>query len=133
MNHSGQELSRLRVHEPNAEVPGLLVVVDDFAIPAGTFRLRSHGSSGGHNGLKSVQSSLGTTFYNRLRVGVGPKPEGVDQADFVLDNLPREDRRLVDELMDRMCEAVECWGAYGIERAMSEFNRKTSQDTGTES
>ena len=133
MNHSGQELGSLRVHEPNQDVPGLLVLVDDFAIPAGTFRLRSHGSSGGHNGLKSVQSSLGTTFYNRLRVGVGPKPEGVDQADFVLDNLPRDDRRLVDDLMDRMCEAVECWGAFGIERAMSEFNRKTSQDTGTES
>lgn len=128
MNDSGNALRGLRVLTPDDALPDLLIVVDDFAIPAGTFRLRASGSAGGHNGLKSVQARLGTTHYNRLRIGVGPKPAGVDQAEFVLDEVPREDRKLIEAQMDTMCEAVECWCAEGIERAMALYNRTSKSD-----
>ena len=127
MNHSGRALSGLRAPTPDDHVKDLLVLVDDFALDAGQFRLRASGSAGGHNGLKSVEHSLGTRHYPRLRIGVGPKPAGVDQSDFVLGDLSREDRKLVDDLIPEMCEAVECWVAQGIERAMAAFNRKRGE------
>jgi PTH1 family peptidyl-tRNA hydrolase len=124
MNRSGAALSGLRASEPGQPIPDLLVLVDDFAIPTGTFRLRPGGSAGGHNGLKSVEESLGTQAYARLRIGVGPAPEGVAHRDYVLEPMEREDRRLVEELLPVMGEAVECWMDEGIEQAMTRFNRK---------
>jgi len=125
MNNSGQSMRGLRAASPDDTLPDVLVLVDDFAIPAGTFRMRASGSAGGHNGLKSVEQALGTRHYPRLRIGVGPKPAGVDQADFVLDDLPREDDTLFEALIDEMCVAVECYVAEGIEKAMTRFNRRT--------
>jgi PTH1 family peptidyl-tRNA hydrolase len=101
----------------------LLVLVDEVAIPTGTFRLRGAGSAGGHNGLKSVEGALRRQDYARLRIGVGPKPVGADLADFVLSPLPAEERQLIDDLLDPMADAVECWLAEGIEIAMTKFNR----------
>ena len=124
MNNSGRALSGLRAATSDEAVPDLLVVVDDFAIPAGTMRLRASGSAGGHNGLKSVEQALGTRHYARLRIGVGPVPPGASQHDFVLERMPKEERGLVDGLTAEMSEAVECWMAEGIERAMARFNRK---------
>lgn len=111
MNESGRVLRGLRAPTPESQLADVLILVDDFAIPAGTFRLRTTGSAGGHNGLKSVEQALGTKNYPRLRVGIGPKPAGVDQADWVTGDMPADDRKLVDEIMPQMCEAVEQWMA----------------------
>jgi PTH1 family peptidyl-tRNA hydrolase len=124
MNLSGRAVSGLRPRMGQDSVPDLLVISDDFAIPAGTLRLRPSGSAGGHNGLKSIEQALGTQNYARLRIGVGPVPPGVTRHDFVLEPMPKEERRLVDDLMDELCEAVECWMDEGIEPAMARFNRK---------
>jgi PTH1 family peptidyl-tRNA hydrolase len=124
MNNSGRAVSGVRAHGAEDTVPDLLVVVDDFAIPAGTMRFRPSGSAGGHNGLKSIQQALGTQQYARLRIGVGPVPPGTSHHDFVLQRMPKEERRLVEDLMDEMAAAVECWMDEGIERAMARFNRK---------
>src|SRR6185436_11597815 len=121
---SGRALRGLRVAAPEDTMQDFLVLVDDFALDVGTFRLRASGSAGGHNGLKSVEHAIGTRHYARLRVGVGSKPAGVDQAEWVLDEMPKAERREVDALIPEMCEAVECWAAQGIERAMAQFNRK---------
>ena len=128
MNDSGRVLANLRVRDPEKPVPDLLVLVDDFAIPAGSMRLRGTGSAGGHNGLKSVQSALGTPHYARLRLGVGPVPDGTSHHDFVLDPIPRGERRIIEELIPAACEAVECWMEEGIDRAMARFNRKAGAD-----
>jgi PTH1 family peptidyl-tRNA hydrolase len=101
----------------------LFVLVDDVAIPSGTFRLRGAGSAGGHNGLKSIEGAIRRQDYPRLRIGVGPKPVGADLADFVLSPLPADERRLLDDLLDPMADAVECWLTEGIEIAMTKFNR----------
>jgi PTH1 family peptidyl-tRNA hydrolase len=124
MNRSGAALASLRARPDFDPSRDLLVLVDEVALPTGTFRLRGAGSSGGHNGLKSIEAALGRQDYARLRIGVGPKPAGLDDlSDYVLGELAREEREAIDALLDPMADAVECWLAEGIERAMNLFNR----------
>ncbi|HEX5387992.1 MAG TPA: aminoacyl-tRNA hydrolase [Gemmatimonadales bacterium] len=123
MNRSGAALAPLRAHPDFDPARDLLVLVDDVALPLGSFRLRGAGSAGGHNGLKSIEGALQRQDYARLRIGIGPRPPEIDDlADFVLAEFTREERSALDELLDPMARAVECWLAEGIERAMSRFN-----------
>ncbi len=103
---------------------GLLVVLDDFAIPFGELRLRRSGSDGGHNGLASIIFHLGTERIPRLRVGIGPLPDGGDAVEFVLSEFPPEQRRKLPVVIDFACSAVETAVALGIEAAMNQFNRR---------
>ena len=85
MNRSGAALAPLRALPDFDPANDLLILVDDVAIPLGTFRLRGAGSAGGHNGLKSIEGTLQRQDYARLRIGVGPvPPDVIDLADFVL-------------------------------------------------
>lgn len=125
MNDSGKALSGLAPAFAGAPVDDLLILVDDFALPAGSFRIRAGGSAGGHNGLKSVEDRLRTQQYARLRIGVGPLPAGLPGwRDFVLEAPEAGERDAIVALLPTMCEAVECWMAQGPERAMAQFNRK---------
>ena len=110
MNSSGAALASLRADPAFNPVSDLLIVVDDFQIPTGTFRLRTEGSSGGHNGLKSIEASLQSQAYARLRIGVGPLPEGVsDWSEYVLGPFDPEQREQLDQLMPQLVDAVEKW------------------------
>lgn len=123
MNCSGDALRGLRApgFDPAAD---LLILVDEAALPLGTFRLRGAGSAGGHNGLASIEVALGRQDYARLRIGVGPKPpEYDDLADFVLGRFMPDELTMLRDLLDPMADAVECWIAEGIEPAMNQFNR----------
>jgi len=132
MNDSGAALRGLRAPSPEAPLEDVLVLVDDVALPSGVFRVRAQGSAGGHNGLKSVEAAVGTRWYARLRIGVGPAPPLYDEddlPDFVLSPLPRDEREAVTALLPEMGDAVECWMTDGAERAMTRFNRRsTSED-----
>lgn len=124
MNRSGAALAPLRALSGFDPAKDLLILSDEVALPVGRFRLRGAGSAGGHNGLKSIEASLQRQDYARLRIGVGPTPAGIDDlADFVLGPLEPDERRAIEDLLDPMAEAVECWLAEGVERAMSRFNR----------
>jgi PTH1 family peptidyl-tRNA hydrolase len=124
MNRSGAVLAPLRGLPEFDPSRDLLVLVDDVALPLGRFRLRGAGSSGGHNGLKSVEGALQRQDYARLRIGVGPAPPGLDDlAEFVLAEFEPEEQETLSELLEPMAEAVECWLDEGIEKAMSRFNR----------
>ncbi|HLB76972.1 MAG TPA: aminoacyl-tRNA hydrolase, partial [Candidatus Dormibacteraeota bacterium] len=102
----------------------LLVLVDDFALPLGQFRLRARGSAGGHNGLESIEAALGSREYARLRIGIGPLPEeGIDAADFVLSPFEPRELDVLLNLMPTLTDAVECWVIEGIAVAMNQFNR----------
>ena len=125
MNLSG---TALRPYLRRLEWEGLqhlLVLVDEVALPVGTLRLRAAGSAGGHNGLKSIEATLGTREYARLRLGVGlasgERPPG-DLADFVLGECTPEERSAVLGLMPRVAESVEVWAAAGVARAMNVAN-----------
>jgi PTH1 family peptidyl-tRNA hydrolase len=124
MNRSGAALAPLRVLPEFDPAADLLILVDDVALPLGKYRLRGAGSTGGHNGLKSIEGALQRQDYARLRIGVGPVPPGLaDLADFVLSPFAPEERETLGALLDPMAEAVECWLDEGIERAMTRFNR----------
>src|SRR5688572_19840894 len=79
----------------------VMVVVDELALPCGRLRLRSGGSSGGHNGLKDVERALGTGEYPRLRVGIDPPPERVPGRDYVLGKFTEDQRKKIDPAIER--------------------------------
>lgn len=103
----------------------LLVVVDDVALPVGTYRLRPQGSAGGHNGLRSIEQQLGHRDYARLRVGIHPlepeRPLG-DLADYVLSPFAKAERETIVALMPRFTDAIELWIREGIVAAMNAHN-----------
>jgi len=110
--------------ERHAVEPGrLLVVVDDLDLPVGAIRLRAGGSSGGHNGLRSIEAHLGTDRYPRLRIGIGGEGARA-HADFVLARFREEEAPLVEEALDRAVSAVRIWAERGVETAMGEVNRR---------
>ena len=110
MNRSGAALASLRADPAFAASRDLLILVDDFQIPLGTFRIRPDGSAGGHNGLKSIEGALQSQQYARLRVGVGPLPEGIgDWADYVLQPFEPAEREQIESLAPQMIETVEKW------------------------
>jgi len=123
MNRSGSVLTPL-LDRPDFDVASdLLVVVDDAALDAGRIRIRAGGSAGGHNGLRSVEASLRTQDYARLRVGVGAAPAGMDLADWVLDEFDEDDEAEVRALLPALVEAVTVWATEGVEPAANRFNR----------
>jgi peptidyl-tRNA hydrolase, PTH1 family len=104
----------------------LLVVVDEFALPVGRYRLRPQGSAGGHNGLKSIEHALRSQEYARLRVGIAPTDERRqvgDLAAFVLSSFGSAERDEVLSLMPRFVDAAELWLRDGIVAAMNTHNR----------
>ncbi len=110
MNSSGAALASLRADPGFDPARDLLILVDDFAIPTGTFRLRGEGSAGGHNGLKSIESALLSQQYARLRIGVGPLPEGVsDWSEYVLAAFTPEQREQVEAIMPQLVDVVTQW------------------------
>ena len=114
MNSSGAALASLPADPAFDPARDLLVLVDDFAIPTGTSRLRGEGSAGGHNGLKSIESALLSQQYARLRIGVGPLPEGVsDWSDYVLAPFTPEQREQVEAIMPQLEDAVTKWVKEG--------------------
>jgi peptidyl-tRNA hydrolase, PTH1 family len=122
MNRSGPALvGHLRGDDLDI-AKDLLVVVDDVALEPGRARLRASGSAGGHNGLKSVEASLRTQEYPRLRIGVGAKPAGADLADWVLSPPPREDRQAILAILPPLVDCVAAWIAGGTEAALNDCN-----------
>ncbi len=115
MNHSGAALASLRADPSFDPATDLLVLVDDFQLPCGTFRVRAEGSSGGHHGLKSIEAALQSQRYARLRIGVGLLPEGVgDWAEYVLAPFTPEQHEQVEARLPQMVEAVGKWVRDGI-------------------
>ena len=117
------------VHETGRVIPELrkrwgeelMVVCDDVNLPLGSVRIRKDGSSGGHNGLKSVEAALGTNAYARMRLGVGG---GKPDPNWVLGRFTKEEKPAVDRMVAEACDALRCWMDEGIEKAMTKFNRK---------
>lgn len=124
MNLSGAALRPYLRRETFDVSRDLLVIVDDVALPAGTFRIRARGSAGGHNGLKSIEGVLRSQEYARLRIGVGPDDPGRrgDLADYVLSDFGKREEAVVRDLLPDLTALVECWLESGTEAAMNRFN-----------
>jgi peptidyl-tRNA hydrolase, PTH1 family len=100
----------------------IIVVYDDLALPLGKLRVRQKGSAGGHNGIKSIISTLGSDEFLRVRVGIRPDREFGDVRDFVLSRVAKGDQALLVQTEDIAVKAVETLIAAGIEKAMAEYN-----------
>ncbi len=107
----------------------IVIVLDDLALPCGRIRLRSGGSSGGHNGLKDIERVLGTDQYPRLRLGIdavsSSGPAKIPGRDYVLGKFTPEQRARLAPAIDRATGAIVTWVDKGIELAMSQFNVET--------
>jgi PTH1 family peptidyl-tRNA hydrolase len=100
----------------------IMVVLDDLALPCGKLRIRSGGSSGGHNGLKDIEGMLGSSDYPRLRIGIDPPPPRVPGRDYVPGRFTPEQRTLIDPAVDRSVSAIMTWMESGVNMAMNRFN-----------
>jgi PTH1 family peptidyl-tRNA hydrolase len=99
-----------------------LVVSDDIALPVGTLRLRARGSHAGHNGLKDIESTLGTNQYPRLRFGIGDNYHQGQQVDYVLSRFSQQEFEELPPLMNKAVEMILSFSTVGIDRTMNLFN-----------
>lgn len=102
----------------------LIVICDDINLPFGTLRMRKNGSDGGHNGLKNIAETLGSTDYVRIRMGVGHDFSQGAQVDYVLGNLSEEESSQMPELCKSVIQGVQDWIFAGADRAMNVLNAK---------
>ena len=123
MNLSGEAVACLLAKENVDDASqDLIVISDDLALPFGTIRLRERGSAGGHNGLKSIISTIGTSEFIRLRIGIQPDHPVSDSKAFVLEDFRKPHRDEVEKILARAAEAVHSVLRDGIRKAMSLFN-----------
>jgi PTH1 family peptidyl-tRNA hydrolase len=107
----------------------VLVIYDDLDLSQGIIRLRPGGSSGGHNGIKSIIDHLGTQRFPRVRVGIGRPPGRMAPKDYVLQDFTAVEREGMSEVYDRVVDAVETFIHEGIREAMNRFNASPDADT----
>ncbi len=123
MNLSGKAV-RYWLDQEKIPRENLLVVVDDIALPFGTFRMRTKGSAGGHNGLKNITECLGSEEYTRIRFGIGGNFPRGHQVDYVLGQWTDEEEREMAERLKYFDDAILSFVAIGPERTMNLFNKK---------
>ncbi len=121
MNESGGPVSALATFY-SVPADRLLVVHDELDIPAGTVRLKQGGGEGGHNGLRSISSAVGTKDYLRVRVGIGRPPGRMDAADFVLRDFSAVERKDLPFLLADAADAVEQVVAEGLLAAQQRWH-----------
>ena len=122
MNLSGEAVGQAAAfyHLPADHV---LVISDEMSLPVGKIRIRPKGSAGGHNGLKSIISSLGTDEFPRIRLGVGAPPHpDYDVKDWVLSVFRDRDAEAIAHAAEQAAEAVETYIKFGSEKAMNKYN-----------
>jgi len=121
MNNSGASVQAARDFYKLAN-EDLLVVCDDLNLPPAKLRFRARGSSGGQKGLADVIRKLGTEEFARLRIGIGPPPNGWDATDYVLTKFTRQELPEMEEAVRRAADAVAVWAREGIQHCMNQYN-----------
>lgn len=123
MNLSGNAV-RYWMQAEKIPLENILVIVDDLALPVGALRLKGQGSDGGHNGLKHIANTLGSTNYARLRFGIGNDFGKGQQVDFVLGTFDSEEQKSVDAQTETACEIIKSFCFAGLARTMNQYNKK---------
>jgi len=127
VNLSGKSVACL-VHKHGIPLSDLLVIYDDLDLPLGKIRLRQNGGSGGHKGMNSIISALGSEDFPRIRVGIG-RPQSEEQSisedaivNYVLSDFSPQEEAIIKPVIVKVAEAIDCFLTQGIEAAMSKFN-----------
>ncbi len=121
MNLSGKAVS-YHMQQEKIGLDQLMIVTDDLNLPFGTLRIKPKGSDGGHNGLKDIQTRLGTVSYPRFRFGIGNTFEQGRQVDFVLGRWTAEEQSTLDERLERSIAAIQSFVFAGLPQTMNTFN-----------
>ena len=129
VNLSGDPVACL-VRKHDIPLSNLLVIYDDLDLPLGKIRLRQGGGSGGHKGMNSIISALGSEDFPRIRVGIGrPPPQAEEQSvsedaifNYVLSDFSPQEDAAIKPVIIKVSEAIDCFLTQGIEAAMSKFN-----------
>ena len=121
MNESGSAVSRLLGYY-KLELDQMIVVHDEIDLDPGQLRVKFGGGDNGHNGLRSIRTSLDSGDFYRVRIGVGRPPGRQDPADFLLSNFPAAAREAVTVEVNRAADAVESLVTVGLERTQNIFN-----------
>jgi PTH1 family peptidyl-tRNA hydrolase len=128
MNLSGLSVAALAAEFEIDPARDLLVLYDELDLPLGVIRVRERGSAAGHNGARSISGALRSDEWARVRIGVGSNGEPEEAfrrgKDYLLTPLRKKDLAALDEVLDRVAQAVEAIATRGITAAMNEFNRK---------
>ncbi len=122
MNLSGESIREMIHYYKIVPKEQLIILYDDISLKPGQLRIRAKGSSGGHNGIKSIINNICTDEFIRIKIGIGEKPIGYDLADYVLGRFSREERKQVKDAFEQACEAVELMVQGKTEQAMNQFN-----------
>jgi len=127
VNLSGKPVACL-VRKHDIPLSDLLVIYDDLDLPVGKIRLRQSGGSGGHKGMNSIISALGSEDFPRIRVGIG-RPQAQEQSmsedaivNYVLSDFSPQEEAIIKPVIAKVAEAIDCFLTQGIEAAMSKFN-----------
>ncbi len=123
MNLSGKAIKYWLTKE-KIQIENLLVITDDINIDFGTFRLKTKGSAGGHNGLKDTQEKLNTSAYPRFRFGVGSQFSKGRQVDYVLGEWSKEEQHELNFRIPDACNAIKSFITAGLAQTMNSFNGK---------
>lgn len=123
MNLSGQCVASLANYY-KIPTENIIIIYDDVDLPLGEVRVRAKGGPGTHNGMRSIVSSLGTTDFPRVRVGIGPKNEYMDMVDFVLSRFPKDEQPIIDKSIELAGEAAILIATKGVDYAMNIINSK---------
>ena len=122
MNLSGDSVYQV-MNYFNISVDDLLVISDDLDLFVGNFKLKSGGSSAGHNGLKSIESVIGTSSYKRLKVGISNN-KSIDTKDYVLGHFSKEDRKVLESLFSHLCSVLDDYFKLSFSDLMNKYNQK---------
>lgn len=122
MNLSGECLRPLMDYY-NVEDEELVVIYDDLDIPVGKIRLRTKGSAGGHNGIKSIIQHLGTQEFKRIRIGIDRPQNGMKVVDYVLGRFAPEEQEEIRQTVTKSAEACESWFGKDFLQVMNEYNQ----------
>ncbi len=127
MNASGPVVKALLDYH-GASLQDLVVVHDDLDLELGRLRIKRDGGAGGHNGVLSLLTALGSEQFCRLKIGIGSPVPDEDPADYVLSPFPQDLLPRVDAVLDRAASALECLLVEGVEAAMNRFNVRTAME-----
>jgi len=129
MNSSGEAVARFANYYKLDDAKQIIIILDDTDLEVGKIRIRPKGSSGGHNGLKSVIKHLGCEDFIRIRIGVGKRPSNYNQIDWVLGHFSKDDNKIINESFEKAADGAICVIESGIDKAMNKYNSKNETKT----
>ncbi len=127
MNLSGKSVSKL-IKKYKVDLKDTIVIYDDLNLDLGVLKIKKSGSSGGHNGIKSIIEHLQVNCFPRMRLGIGRPNEMMDLSGYVLSNFKKEENEKVSKMVSESVNALKMIFKDGIDKAMTTYNKKLIKD-----